>query len=174
MDYQRKQGLTDGRGRPRAASACAVADGAIASLLRASPLERVGMAAAALAVWSILAMAASLEPEATGLGTHRQLGLDACTFYEQTGYPCPGCGVTTALAAMMRGRVADALAASLFGAALFALLLVGASYLTANAIAGRSCRPLLYSTRTPWLLYGLVLLWLASWGLKSLLTAWAA
>jgi Protein of unknown function (DUF2752) len=37
--------------------------------------------------------------------THRGLGLPPCTFYEQTGLPCPSCGMTTSFALLVRGDV---------------------------------------------------------------------
>ena len=42
-----------------------------------------------------LFVATQLKPDASGLGTHRELGLPPCAFYFFTGFPCPFCGMTT-------------------------------------------------------------------------------
>ncbi|MGD8318572.1 MAG: DUF2752 domain-containing protein [Myxococcales bacterium] len=74
----------------------------------------------------VLAVAACLEPDARGYGTHTQLGLPPCGFLLWTGAPCPGCGLTTAFAHAIRGHWLNALAANPLGLALFlvAVLLV--------------------------------------------------
>ena len=60
---------------------------------------------AAIACLTVLLLARHVTPAANGLGTHQQLNLPACGFYERTGYPCPTCGMTTAFAYMVRGRI---------------------------------------------------------------------
>lgn len=52
----------------------------------------------------LLAVAAWLTPNVSGLGTHRQLGFPTCTMIVLTGYPCPTCGMTTAFSFTVRGR----------------------------------------------------------------------
>ncbi|MFM7129954.1 MAG: DUF2752 domain-containing protein [bacterium] len=56
---------------------------------------------------SFVILAGRLNPESTGVGTHRQLGLPACLVMERTGLPCPTCGMTTALANLGHGRIID-------------------------------------------------------------------
>jgi hypothetical protein len=68
-----------------------------------------------------LAMAATLEPDLRGYGTHTQLGLPPCGFQLWTGTPCPGCGLTTAFAHAVRGDLAHAASANPFGLLLFAV-----------------------------------------------------
>jgi hypothetical protein len=83
-------------------------------------------------VWAILfflplavvVTSAFLTPSAAGLGTHTQLGLAPCGFYEWTGLPCPGCGLTTCFAHMVRGEVIGASRANAFGVLLFLTTLV--------------------------------------------------
>lgn len=78
-------------------------------------------------VWSVLfaiptavmVTAATLTPNPVGHGTHTQLGLPPCGFLVFTGYPCPGCGLTTAFAHMIRLQVIGAWTANPFGIALF-------------------------------------------------------
>lgn len=80
-------------------------------------------------VWAVLFMipsavlvtAARLHPSPTGFGTHMQLGLPPCGFLAFTGVPCPGCGLTTAFANMVRLNVVAAAAANPFGIMLFFL-----------------------------------------------------
>lgn len=88
-----------------------------------TPRERLG----ARAVWAILfalptavfITAAFLTPSTSGHGTHTQLGLPPCGFLVFTGYPCPGCGLTTAFAHMVRLEVGGAWDANPFGVVLF-------------------------------------------------------
>ena len=78
-------------------------------------------------VWSILfavasavvVTAAMLTPNPAGHGTHTQLGLPPCGFLVFTGYPCPGCGLTTSFAYMVRANLAGAWMANPFGIVLF-------------------------------------------------------
>jgi hypothetical protein len=77
--------------------------------------ERFMMALVALACAGLLGVAAWLEPAAAGIGTHRQLGLPACTWPALMGIPCPSCGMTTAFALAADGRLIDAFHAQPLG-----------------------------------------------------------
>ena len=70
----------------------------------------------------VLGVAALLEPDPRGHGTHTQLGLPPCGFWLLTGARCPGCGLTTAFAHGIRGDWALAAEANPFGLLLFALV----------------------------------------------------
>ena len=80
-----------------------------------------------LAVWAVLFLgplavlitAATLTPSTAGHGTHTQLGLPPCGFLVYTGYPCPGCGLTTSFSHMIRLEVFGAFHANPFGILLF-------------------------------------------------------
>jgi hypothetical protein len=72
----------------------------------------------------VLGVAAMLEPDARGFGTHTQLGLPPCAFQALTGWPCPGCGLTTAFAHAVRGDWFLAAAANPLGLALFVVTCV--------------------------------------------------
>lgn len=72
---------------------------------------------------AVLLVAAMLEPDARGYGTHAQLGLPPCGFLLLTGAPCPGCGLTTAFAHAIRGDWMLAANANPFGLLLFGLVL---------------------------------------------------
>lgn len=68
---------------------------------------------------AVLITAAVLTPSLEGHGTHTQLGLPPCGFFVYTGYPCPGCGLTTAFSYMIRLEVIEAFRANPFGILLF-------------------------------------------------------
>jgi hypothetical protein len=68
---------------------------------------------------AVVITAAMLTPSAQGHGTHTQLGLPPCGFLVYTGYPCPGCGLTTSFAHMVRLQVIGAFHANPFGILLF-------------------------------------------------------
>jgi hypothetical protein len=69
--------------------------------------RRGRLAAFALAAVALgpLVVALGLRPDARGYGTHEQLGLAPCPYRARTGRPCPWCGLTTASAHAVRGRL---------------------------------------------------------------------
>lgn len=68
---------------------------------------------------AVVITAAMLTPNPLGHSTHMQLGLPPCGFLLVTGYPCPGCGLTTAFANMARFNIVGAAHANPFGVPLF-------------------------------------------------------
>ncbi len=58
------------------------------------------------------------------MGTHQALGLNACQFLQQTGLPCPSCGMTTSFSLMMHGQPFAAIYVQPFGALLAVATLV--------------------------------------------------
>lgn len=85
----------------------------------AVPAERFAWLLLFGACISVLAVAALLEPDPRGVGTHEQLGLPPCGFLLLTGLPCPGCGLTTAFAHGIRGQWIAAASANPLGLVLF-------------------------------------------------------
>lgn len=73
-------------------------------------LALVGLAAGLAAGF---ALAASLDPDPRGYGTHQQLGLPPCSLQLFWGVPCPSCGATTAFAYFVRGQWLAAASANL-------------------------------------------------------------
>lgn len=69
----------------------------------------------------VLVIAALLTPSTSGVGTHTQLGLPPCGFLYLTGFPCPGCGLTTAFAHLAHGHVSASVGAHPLGLPLFLL-----------------------------------------------------
>jgi len=84
-----------------------------------------------------LGLAAWLTPDARGYGTHEQLGLRPCTFVTLFGWRCPTCGMTTAWANLVRGKVAAAVEANLGGTLLGLLSLAAVPWLWVSAWRGR-------------------------------------
>jgi hypothetical protein len=85
----------------------------------------------------VLALAAALDPDPRGWGTHQQLGLPPCTFAMLFHRRCPSCGMTTAWANVLHGRIAAALQANACGALLVMAALAGAAWCLAAAVRGR-------------------------------------
>lgn len=152
--------------RPDSVQAPRLGSGQAAAWPRSSSSERLTQVSVALGLWGVVLVSALLVPSADGLGTHEQLGMQPCTFYQATGRPCPGCGLTTAFSLMAHGRVIEAAVVQPFGALLFTLAAAGAMGASALAVAGRSWMPVLYSEKLPLVLYGLIFIWLASWCYK--------
>ena len=70
---------------------------------------------AGLCVLTLLIISRFLVPNADGMGTHQQLGLPPCTSIAMFGVRCPGCGMTTSWAWVMRGEIWTALQANVGG-----------------------------------------------------------
>jgi hypothetical protein len=69
-----------------------------------------------------IAISRFLEPSVRGVGTHEQLGLPPCPFFITTGFPCPGCGLTTSFAHAARLNFYEAFVTQPFGLLLFVIL----------------------------------------------------
>lgn len=65
---------------------------------------RLFAALALIGCGSVLGVAAWLQPDARGFGTHQQLGFAPCGMILATGLPCPTCGMTTAFSNTMHGH----------------------------------------------------------------------
>lgn len=99
---------------------------------------RWGMAALAVGITVVFAVARWLEPDPSGLGTHRQLGLPGCPFIRTTGKPCPSCGMTTAFAWFVRGRPEKSFRANPAGALLAASFVVLVPWLVIGASVSKT------------------------------------
>ena len=99
-----------------------------------------------------------LTPEPAGHGTHQQLGLPPCTIYYLTGRPCPSCGLTTSVSAILHGQFGLAWRANPMGF----VIVAGALAVAINSLIalfwGRSVR--IENTRFTVLLLGLLAIWL--------------
>jgi hypothetical protein len=108
----------------------------------------------------LFAVAAWLEPDVSGVGTHHQLGLPPCGWITSAGVPCPTCGMTTAFALASDGRLVEAFIVQPAGCAL-ALAAAAATLVavwvaaTGSAIGGFLLDRI--GARTGWIVGGLIL-----------------
>ena len=126
-------------------------------------LYAAGTAAAAIA---ILVTAFRLQPDPRELGTHRQLGLPPCGFYVMTGLPCPTCGMTTAFALAVRGRVVHAIQALAAGFVLALATMVVAGLGLFTMVTGRRVALNWYRLNPVRLIWLMSFGFLLAWGLK--------
>lgn len=98
---------------------------------------RFALAVLALGAVLLVGVARTVEPDPRGFGTHEQLGLSGCAFRRLTGWRCPTCGMTTALAWAVRGRWDRACGANPAGLVFLFGLAVLVPWLWASAIRGR-------------------------------------
>ncbi len=118
-------------------------------------------------------VAAWLDPDPGGTGTHRQLGLQACSVLQLTGYPCPTCGMTTAFAHTVRGNLPQALRAQPMGVLICLGLLAGSLASLEAAVTGRRWSVNWYRVSPQKAVIVFVLLFAAAWGYKILTVAGA-
>ena len=85
----------------------------------------------------LFALAARLDPEPDGYGTHKQLGLPGCWFVQELEIRCPSCGMTTAWAHLMNSNLLASLKANTGGFLLALMSLLAAPWLLARAVTGR-------------------------------------
>jgi hypothetical protein len=113
---------------------------------------------------AVLAVSGWLHPSGAGHGTHRALGLPACGFLAQTGYPCPSCGMTTAFADMAHARPVDAFFAQPFGVMLFAAVVALAAAGLGELATSRDF--IRYLRPGPWWAVAAISGMLFGWGFK--------
>jgi hypothetical protein len=93
--------------------------------------------ATACGLGGLLLVAGMLEPDPRGFGTHTQLGLNPCAFAAVTGRLCPTCGMTTAFAWFVRGRLDRSWWANPAGLVLAIAIIPITGWLVASAAVGR-------------------------------------
>lgn len=126
------------------------------------------LTAAAVALVAGFAVAASLSPDPSSMGTHRQLGLPPCSIRVWLGLPCPSCGLTTSLSNLMHGRFAAAWTGQPVGVAVAIASAIAIVVCGEAALRGRwrlPLGPLLTAVLAIWLLNGLAIVrWLVVYG----------
>ena len=115
-----------------------------------------------------------VEPDPSGLGTHRRLYLPPCGLYTITGVPCLLCGVTTSLAHVARLEPAAALRAQPMGVVISAIILLLAGRCTATIVSGRG--PVLWPRRARAHRRALIAIFAGltalSWAYKIIVVVW--
>ncbi|CAN5727034.1 DUF2752 domain-containing protein [soil metagenome] len=99
--------------------------------------SRLALVLGALGLSGSLVIVRWLEPDPRGFGTHTGLGLPPCSFQARTGKNCPGCGLTTAMSWMVRGRISEAWRAHPVGTLLGPLCLAIVPWMLVSAGSGR-------------------------------------
>ena len=113
-----------------------------------------------------LAVAAMLHPEPHGFGTHQQFGLPPCSFVVMFGRRCPTCGMTTAVAHLVRGQPREALRANVGGTMVGLLLLLGVAWLLLSAGRGKWLVRPPGNTLVVWLAVAVTLVTLIDWAVR--------
>ncbi len=119
---------------------------------------------------ALLAVAASLQPDQRGLGTHQRLGLPPCSFRQLTGLRCPSCGMTTSWSHLVRGQAVSALRANVGGTVLGLMAMLLGPWSVICGLRGR------WLLRPPGervalaIVIGVLLLTLADWGVRMWLS----
>lgn len=124
-----------------------------------------------MACATVLAIARSLTPSPTGIGTHMALGAPPCSVPTMWGVPCPTCGMTTAFAHAVRGQWLSAFHAQPTGFLAAIGCALAAIWGASAAISGRSSlQPAMWRwDRIVFVSLGLILF---GWAYKLLTTLW--
>lgn len=123
---------------------------------------------------AILFIASRLNPDPAGLGTHQQmhlpkiagveLHLPPCALYSLTGVPCATCGMTTAFAYGIHGRLRESFRAQPFGLVLLFLTVVLAIDSAVAMVTNRSLRHAVLPWKWMWTIGAVMLA--AAWAYK--------
>jgi hypothetical protein len=134
--------------------------------LEAPVVGRLYALAFALLGLALLTVAVWMTPSHDHMGTHRQLGLPPCGFVAVTGFPCPTCGMTTAYAFVVRGRLFEAAKSSVFGLLLAVATIAAIMAALTCAVIGRYPNLNWYRVNAVKLVYYGALVLVLSWALK--------
>jgi hypothetical protein len=121
-----------------------------------------------LCAWSLFliagfSLAARLEPDARGYGTHQRLGLPPCSFQILFGLKCPSCGSTTSFAHFVRGQWVSSIESNPSAFVLALCCAVMIPWSAYSAWNGRTWRVENPAQACLWLLSGIVTLSLLQW-----------
>lgn len=119
---------------------------------------------------AVLTIAALLEPDPRGFGTHQQLRLfgqaGPCGMLIVTGLPCPTCGMTTSFAHFIRGHWARSIWAQPAGFVLALSTAALALVSVVTVVRGRWPRMPWWRIPPHHLFLGLLVLLLGGWAFK--------
>jgi len=99
--------------------------------------DRVLLIASAAGLLLLLVVAALVEPDPRGFGTHQRFGLPPCSVRVLFGIRCPTCGMTTAWSRLVRGQVTGAFRANVGGTVMGMLAVPAAAWFLLCAGRGR-------------------------------------
>ena len=129
-------------------------------------MPRLVAMAVAVACIAVLITAARLTPDASGMATHRQLGIAECGFLVRSGIPCMTCGMTTSFTYLAHGQPLMSLWAQPAGtvlAFLTAMLVWAGLYVAAT---GRPAARLVARMPLTGIFLGLLAITVVGWGYK--------
>jgi hypothetical protein len=126
------------------------------------------VAAAGLA--GLLVLARRLDPDPRGFGTHTQMGLKQCAYLTATGRLCPTCGMTTAFAWLVRGRIDRSWRANPAGCVIAIWFVPLAAWLAASAVANQPVAFRTLERPLMGMLVAAVAVSVASWFIRSMIS----
>ncbi len=118
---------------------------------------------------ALLLVAARLQPNPTGVGTHEALRHKPCEFLVRTGLPCPSCGMTTSFAWFVRGNFAASLWVQPMGFVLAVLATAAFWVALYMGLSGKPALRLMCVLPARYYLGPLMLFGIAAWGWKMIL-----
>lgn len=134
--------------------------------LRSTTGDRIGAGILAGACLAVLAIGAWLTPNASGHGTHTQLGMTQCMWAQTFDRPCPTCGMTTSFSYAGDGHwVASALTQPM-GVLLVLLTAMVFWGALMQAVTGARIGAAIQPALRPRIFLIMGLLLLGSWGYK--------
>lgn len=104
---------------------------------RLTYFERTLALSAVAAIGAVWAIAFSLTPDPSGVGTHEQLGLAPCQLVTVLGIPCAFCGMTTSFTHLAQGDPWQALITQPAAVAIAAATIPAALIALAATLTGR-------------------------------------
>ncbi|MDQ7013215.1 MAG: DUF2752 domain-containing protein [Planctomycetota bacterium] len=133
---------------------------------RAPTGARLLAAGGAVAGLTVLGLAAWVTPDATGHGTHVQLGLPDCAWAQAFDKPCATCGMTTSFAYASHGNLLGSAKAQPFGFLLAVVTAAGVWGAGHVAVTGSMIGPAAARLLNTKVLWGSIVLLLTAWAYK--------
>lgn len=130
---------------------------------------------ALLALIAVIVLGTWAHPDPRGHGTHEQFGMPPCRMLQVTGFPCPGCGVTTSVALAAHGQFVASFWNQPFGLVLTLLIPIAAVFAVWQHARGRDLGDVVRALHPKWWLIGLGVVAVAAWAWKtSVIRGWIA
>jgi hypothetical protein len=109
-----------------------------------------------------------LRPDSHGTGTHQELGLPPCGWYQAWGFPCMTCGCTTAVSHFSHGHLIASFLTQPFGFAVALLAAILVPLTLIGMATGKWRGPSMFSLGWYWYywLWGGVVVLLGGWVYK--------